>query len=167
MAVQPVRDRPGGVYWSPDTEPALPWRWARQRLERARGYWVSTTRPDGRPHARAVWGVWLDDAFWFESHSIARNLDADPRICVHLEGADEVVILEGSAERITDDADKQRFIDALNPKYQWSWKVENAGNVFRLRPAVAFGWISDNSGSDAGSLFGVTGTRWRFEPDPG
>jgi hypothetical protein len=29
-------------------------------------------------------------------------------------------------------------------------------------PEVAFGWISDNSGLDRGSLFHGSATRWRF-----
>ncbi|MEI6136703.1 MAG: pyridoxamine 5'-phosphate oxidase family protein [Chloroflexota bacterium] len=31
------------------------------RLRTAMNYWIATTRPDGRPHAAPVWGVWLDD----------------------------------------------------------------------------------------------------------
>src|SRR5947209_5813545 len=29
----------------------LPWSWARDRLVASHNYWISTTRPDGRPHA--------------------------------------------------------------------------------------------------------------------
>ncbi|HXQ54333.1 MAG TPA: pyridoxamine 5'-phosphate oxidase, partial [Actinomycetes bacterium] len=36
----------------------LPWSWAARRLERARHYWVATSRPDGSPHLAAVWGLW-------------------------------------------------------------------------------------------------------------
>ncbi|UQT57067.1 pyridoxamine 5'-phosphate oxidase family protein [Streptomyces durmitorensis] len=42
----------------------LPWAWAAQRLTAARTYWIATTRPDGRPHTRPVWGVWLEDGLW-------------------------------------------------------------------------------------------------------
>jgi len=42
----------------------LPWSWAVERLSAAHNYWICTTRPDGRPHAVPVWGVWLDDAVW-------------------------------------------------------------------------------------------------------
>jgi len=38
----------------------LPWSWAVERLESARNYWICTTRPDGRPHAAPVWGLWLE-----------------------------------------------------------------------------------------------------------
>jgi len=60
-----------------------PWEWGRDRLDRARTYWVATARPDGRPHAMAVWGQWLDDRFWFSSDlrsRKARNLMVRPEM---------------------------------------------------------------------------------------
>src|SRR5207302_7821785 len=77
----------------------LPWKWATERLSRARNYWIATTRQDGQPHSRPVWGVWLDDAFYFSTGSLAaQNLAANPAITVHLESGSEVVIIEGAAE---------------------------------------------------------------------
>jgi hypothetical protein len=72
---------------------------AEQQLVAARTYWIATTGPDGRPHCRPVWGVWLADGFWFSTGSLARhNLAANPQITVHLESGDEVVIVEGAAD---------------------------------------------------------------------
>ena len=85
----------------------LPWTWAVEQLTSTRSYWVCTTRPDGRPHAAPVWGVWLDDAVWFStapSSVKGRNIARDPRVVVHLESGDETVILEGEAKLPTDDA---------------------------------------------------------------
>jgi hypothetical protein len=80
----------------------LPWSWAEQRLVAARTYWIATTRPNGRPHCRPVWGVWLPDGFWFSTGSLARhNLAANPQITLHLESGDQVVILEGVAAAMT------------------------------------------------------------------
>ena len=64
MGVEPRRRRPPfeGYGLSESEEGMLSWGWAVERLVAARNYWVSTTRPDGRPHAMPVWGVWLDDA---------------------------------------------------------------------------------------------------------
>src|SRR3954453_23232210 len=77
----------------------LPWRWATARLEAARTYWIATTRPDERSHTRPVWGVWLDNAFYFTTGSLAaRNLETRPGITMHLESGEEVVIVEGVAE---------------------------------------------------------------------
>ncbi len=47
------------------TEGILSWSYVSQRLEQARNYWVATTRPDGRPHVVPVWGLWIDNAFYF------------------------------------------------------------------------------------------------------
>jgi len=40
------------------------WRRARQELEEARLYWLSTVRPDGRPHVTPLISVWLDGALY-------------------------------------------------------------------------------------------------------
>src|SRR5690349_1562525 len=76
----------------------LPWAWARRRLERAHNYWLATTRPDGRPHAMPIWGVWLDETFLFSTargSRKGRNLRRRPSAVVHLESGDQTVILEG------------------------------------------------------------------------
>src|SRR5215207_127393 len=57
----------------------LPWTRAIERLTSARGYWLATVRPDGRPHVTVVWGVWLHNAFYFGTiprSRKARNLMA-------------------------------------------------------------------------------------------
>lgn len=122
-----------------------------------------SVRPDGRPHSRPVWGVWLDDALYFDTGSqIGLNLLARPDVTVHLESGDQVVIIEGTAERVIDPAVQQRFLDVYNPKYN-SALAEPPGAVFAVRPRVAFGWLSDPTGRDGGAIYGSTGTRWDFE----
>jgi pimeloyl-ACP methyl ester carboxylesterase len=39
---------------------ASPWPVAREILERAEVYWLTTVRPDGRPHVTPLIGVWVD-----------------------------------------------------------------------------------------------------------
>src|SRR5579884_1076081 len=71
------------------------------KLAGARNYWVCTTRPDGRPHAAPVWGLWMDDALCFATDPASRkgrNLTARPACVVHLESGDDAVIIEGTAE---------------------------------------------------------------------
>ena len=81
----------------------LPWTWATERLTGARNYWIATTRPDGKPHSRPVWGVWLDNAFYFSTGSLAApNLVSRPAITVHLESGSQVVIIEGVTEPVSD-----------------------------------------------------------------
>src|SRR5262245_56695737 len=57
----------------------LPRRWATARLAAAHTYWIATTRQDGRPHARPIWGVWLDNAFDRGGRPF-RNLDEEGRV---------------------------------------------------------------------------------------
>ena len=81
----------------------LPWTWAIEQLSRARNYWIATTRPNGKPHTRPVWGVWFDNTFYFSTGSLAAlNLARHPAITVHLESGSKVVIIEGLAEPISD-----------------------------------------------------------------
>src|ERR687891_725163 len=101
---------------------------AEQRLVAARNYWIATTRPDGRPHCRPVWGVWLPDGFWFSTGSLARhNLAANPQITVHLESGDQVVIVEGVAAAVTGAGRLQGFLAAYNPKYDWDTVATDDG----------------------------------------
>ncbi|UJW30954.1 pyridoxamine 5'-phosphate oxidase family protein [Saccharothrix sp. AJ9571] len=132
----------------------LPWEWAHQRLVEARDYWIATTRPDGRPHCRPVWGVWLADGFWFSTGSGAvRNLAADDRITVHLEDGQEVVIVEGVARTGRDREALQAMCDAYGPKYDYPISPREDGTVadasglggpaFLVLPQVVFGWGRD------------------------
>src|SRR5215470_18068613 len=99
----------------------LPWSWATERLSKARHYWIATTRPDGRPHSRPVWGVWLDGAFYFSTGSLAaQNLATHPAITVHLESGNEVVIIEGVVETVGDFSFVERVVSLYNEKYNWN-----------------------------------------------
>ena len=131
--MEPRRRRPPFKgYGVPDTEEGmLPWSWAAERLEQARNYWVSTTRPDGRPHAMPVWGIWLEDAFFFGSgreSAKSRNLAANPAIVVHLESGDETVILE-------------RVDEVYGPKYDFTPDSSGESDPwFVVRPKRVYAW---------------------------
>lgn len=146
----------------------LPWKWATERLTHAHNYWIATTRSDGKPHTRPVWGVWLEDAFYFSTGSLAaQNLAVSPAITVHLESGSEVVIIEGVAEPISDAALVERVVNLYNQKYHWDVDPTNLpGPFYAVRPQVAFGWLSDASGLDQGSAFHGTATRWRLKRPP-
>jgi hypothetical protein len=38
----------------------LAWEQVGAWLEVAKVYWIVTVRPDARPHARPIWGMWVD-----------------------------------------------------------------------------------------------------------
>jgi hypothetical protein len=91
----------------------LPWSWVEERLASGRNYWISTTRPDGAPHAMPVWGLWFEGALVFSTSPVSRkgrNFSRDPRTVAHLESGDEVVVLEGEVEATTiDEACEQKY----------------------------------------------------------
>jgi PPOX class probable F420-dependent enzyme len=130
------------------SETVEPVRWERveQQLRDARNYWLATVRADGRPHAMPVWGVWVGGALWFGTglESVkGRNLARDPRCTVHLESGDDVVILEGIAERAEDDS----AYAAYSKKYDMPADAESfaalpqVGALFRFTPAIAHAWL--------------------------
>jgi hypothetical protein len=100
----------------------LPWSWGIDRLSKAKNYYVSTTTADGLPHCMPVWGVWLDDAFYFSSgrrSRKARNLEKNPRCVVCPEGADQAVVMEGIVERIEEGPIFRSFVEAYKGKYNF------------------------------------------------
>jgi PPOX class probable F420-dependent enzyme len=155
-ATRPSFPRVYGIH--EDDAGLLDWGWATDRLERARNYWVSTTSPDGRPHAMPVWGVWLDDVFYFSSapdSRKARNLVANPRITVHLESGDEVVIVEGTADHVTDAALLQRISQDYSGKYSFDVTFTVAGRgLVAVHPRVAYAWREQD--------FPASATRFTF-----
>ena len=158
----PTASRPkiAGGYLEPKS---LAWSWAEARLSRALNYWIATTTPAGAPHVRPVWGIWLDQRFYFSSGSRIRgNASARPRISVNLESGDECVIVEGVASQLQDAGAVRRVTEAYNVKYNWSVEP-TAGEFFEVQPRVVFGWLCDGSGLDGGALFSQTATRWLFE----
>jgi hypothetical protein len=92
-----------------------------------------------------VWCVWLDGALYFstgERSVKARNLAREPRCVMSVEGKLHLV-MEGTTERVADEAEMQRMVDAYSPKYNWRMEVRdgaihdldgNAGPVYRLSP---------------------------------
>ena len=144
---------------------ALPWSWAEQRLADARHYWIATTRPDGRPHCRPVWGVWVDGTICFSTGSLAAgNLAADPAISVQVEDdRGEAVIVEGTAAEVTDRALVERIVADYNPKYRSDLDPDALpGPFWAVRPQRVFAWVSDPSGTDGGAAFHGTATKWTF-----
>jgi len=134
----------------------LPWKWADDRLKKSRQYWIATTRPDGRPHVMVIWGVWVNDEFWFgtgRKSRKAQNLAANPHCVVCNEDAAQAVIVEGAVEMVDDHV----RLEPVFAAYQKKYKIDIRGMgepVFRVRPAVVFGLYEKK--------FGETATRWLF-----
>jgi len=165
--------------FSSDDAVATAWTRARQALQDAGVYWLSTVRPDGRPHVTPLLGVWLKGALHFCTGSTerkAKNLAAN-RECVlttgrnDLEGLDLVV--EGEAIAVTVRSELRAIADCFESKYgphfkspdgTWSGlgdairSADEGSTVsrlleFRVEPKTAFGFGKGTPNSQ---------TRWVF-----
>jgi pyridoxamine 5'-phosphate oxidase-like protein len=122
----------------------LPWAPAEARLAAAHNYWLSTTRPDGRPHAMPVWGLWRDGVLHVgtdRGSRKARNLAGNPACVVHLESGDDVLILEGMAEEVRDPARIASLDEPYRAKY--GMRLSEAPgelSVWAIRPRLGFAW---------------------------
>jgi pyridoxine/pyridoxamine 5'-phosphate oxidase len=154
---------------SPNATPT-DWTDGRERIEEAELFWLSTVRPDGRPHVTPLISVWLDGAAYFctgSSERKAKNLAQNPN-CILTTGCNLLeegldVVIEGEAERVTDDAKLTRIADAYESKYgsDWHFDVRDSAFhheggealVFEIVPTTAFGFRKGE----------YSQTRWRFD----
>src|SRR6202044_1602883 len=62
------------------SDDAIPTEWGegRRELREAEVYWLSTVRPDGRPHVTPLLGIWLDGALYL-LHRPGRAQSQEPR----------------------------------------------------------------------------------------
>lgn len=162
-ASQPRPSRPimpgYGIADAAASKGLLPWKWARERLTKSHNYWISTTYPDGRPHVMVIWGLWLDEKFYFSTGGQsrkARNLAVNPRCVIASEKSSEAVIVEGVARQIDvgrDPSFLKKFIRLYKKKY--NWKIDSTeGNIYAVEPRVAFGLFEKK--------FTEAVTRWQF-----
>jgi general stress protein 26 len=138
------------------TKGLLAWTWAEERLRKSHNYYVMTVRPDATPHAMPVWGIWVDERFYFSTGATsrkARNLAANASCVVCTDKAAEAVVVEGTASTIASPA----RITELSPHYAKKYKGftldPKLGPIFEVRPKVAFGLQE--------ATFKAT-TRWTF-----
>jgi hypothetical protein len=134
-------------------EGTLPWSHVVERMESARNYWVGTASQNGRPHAVPVWGVWVEGSLYFSGGPDTRwmrNLAANPQVAVHLESGDDVVIIEGVVEQITDP--NQPLVSRIDQASKAKYGMGGGVPCWALRPRLAFAW----------SKFPDNATRWLF-----
>ena len=94
----------------------IPWSRALEALEsaepRRQTPFLATTRPDGRPHVAAVGAIWDDGKVYFTSGAMtrkSRNLAQNANCVISMSLAGIDLILEGMAERVTDDKTLRRI----------------------------------------------------------
>jgi nitroimidazol reductase NimA-like FMN-containing flavoprotein (pyridoxamine 5'-phosphate oxidase superfamily) len=136
---------------------ASDWAEVQRLLRDAELYWLTTIRPDGRPHVTPLIAVWLDGAMHLctgPREQKARNLAANPR-CALTTGTNTLregydLVVQGDAIRVTDDAELATIADAYPAKYGSDWRftardghLHSAGGpavVYRIAPATVYGF---------------------------
>ena len=151
---------------------ATAWTDAVAHLEKAEIFWLSTVRPDGRPHVTPLIAIWLDGALYFctgAHERKAKNIAQNPH-CILTTGCNAMnkqgldLVVEGDAVRVSDTAMLQRIAAIYEAKYGSDWHFDvrdgafaggegNLAQVFEVVPTTAFGFAK-------GAVFSQT--RWRF-----
>jgi nitroimidazol reductase NimA-like FMN-containing flavoprotein (pyridoxamine 5'-phosphate oxidase superfamily) len=125
-------------YSSPQAK-ATSWAEATEQLEQAEIFWLSTVRPDGRPHVTPLIAVWLDGALYFctgANERKVRNLAHNPH-CILTTGCNALneegldLVVEGDAVRVTDDAKLRRIASLYEAKYGSDWHFELNNGTFK------------------------------------
>jgi general stress protein 26 len=129
---------------------ARPWAEVVGVLSKSEMFWLSTVRRDGRPHVTPLPAIWLDGVLHFcagAHEQKAKNLEVNPS-CVLTTGGNELrsgvdVVVEGTAVRVTDNAELQRLAALWKSKLDWPFEVGDGafrdgagrtGLVFGVRP---------------------------------
>jgi hypothetical protein len=125
----------------------LTWPTVEDWLVKARTYWLTTTCPDGRPHAVPLWGVWHDGGLGFSTGAetaTSRNLASNKHALAHPGNGDQVAIIEGAVEGFTDRAARTDFAEQYQRKYNWPLDPEAPpGPIYRLVAARVLSWDAD------------------------
>ena len=150
---------------------ATPWAQTVRALEAAELFWITTVRADGRPHVTPLVAIWLDGAAYFTTGATeqkALNLAANPHVILTTgcntwdRGLD--VVVEGAAERVTDDALLRRLAAAWAGKWDGRWRYEAGDGAFH-HPGAGTALVFEVAPSKV-LAFGkgeFSHTRYRFE----
>jgi nitroimidazol reductase NimA-like FMN-containing flavoprotein (pyridoxamine 5'-phosphate oxidase superfamily) len=134
-----------------------PWALALAVLGAAEVFWLSTVRPDGRPHVTPLLAAWSLDGMCFATGGEERkalNLEHNPR-CVLMTGTNSLtgvdVVIEGVATVVLERSEREEAVADFERKYgthltspegTWYRLSEDviAGDVrlYRVAPAVGF-----------------------------
>src|ERR1700719_1544692 len=150
-----------GIAGAKDGKGLLPWIWVARKMKTCHTFWLATIYAghqagQARPHVMPVWGVWLDDAFFFSTGRKSRkgqNLAANPACTITTDDGQEAVIVEGLATQATDAAEQERVAIAYKKKYKMDPRSMGEP-IFRVQPSRVFGFVE--------KTFPQSATRWRL-----
>jgi nitroimidazol reductase NimA-like FMN-containing flavoprotein (pyridoxamine 5'-phosphate oxidase superfamily) len=162
---EPSRERPDSpppAYGVPEPGGSfVDWRDVVERLRSANAYWLATVDRASRPHVVPIWGVLVWGDLFLESGAETtrknRNLAVNPNVEVHLDDADDVIIVSGTAVPVRPPPDVAReLVAAFSAKYPGyapsptSW---DESGLVRVDPDTVLAWHDM-----------PTATRWRLQP---
>lgn len=157
-------------HYSESTATATDWSEALKMLTEAELFWISTVRPDGRPHVTPLPAVWSDGALHFctgPEERKAKNLAVNPHVVLTTgvntwnQGYDLVV--EGAAVRVAEDGRLRELAAAWEAKYGSFWHFEVRNGSFHHGPGSAFVFsVAPHTVFGFGKGEPFSQTRWRF-----
>jgi PPOX class probable F420-dependent enzyme len=123
-----------------------------ERLERNIIIWITSVRPDGRPHSVPVWFLWDNDSVLIFSRpdQKIKNLRANPAVVLALDNTaegDDVILFEGTAT-LLDAAEVSTAHPAYAAKYQ--------------ALLDRFQWTPESMAQDYNQPIRITPTRFLF-----
>jgi general stress protein 26 len=149
------------------------WATAQDLLSRAELSWITTVRPDGRPHVTPLITVCDGTTIYFGTgpqERKRRNLAENPHVALTtgsnaLQGGLDLVV-EGKAVRVTDNELLRRIASAYVEKYGEEWRFEVRDGAFWGAGAGGETWVY---AVDTVTAFGFgkdpySQTRWTFPP---
>ena len=147
---EPVIDRPGipPSYGATRASTFVDWSHIEERLAADRVYWLAAVGADGRPRIRPVDGLYLDRVIYVGGSGETRwvhDVASNPAVSVHLDGVDDVVLIEGDAEVLAqlDGELAERLATASNAKFpEYGMTADfyrrNGAIAIRLRKVIAW-----------------------------
>ena len=132
----------------------MDWDFVEQQMTESKAYWLSTTTPQGNPHAIPIWGAWYNSSFYFgggPDTKNRKNLSKNPHIVVHTESGVKVVIIEGLVSLETDDSINNKIVEIYKEKY----KLDHPAPFWKVESVKVFAWNSED--------YAGTPTKWQIK----
>ncbi|HCT77358.1 MAG TPA: hypothetical protein DGT23_12355 [Micromonosporaceae bacterium] len=124
----------------------LPWEWAKERLEKAHN-------SKGTPHLAVVWGVWVEDCFYFSTgreSQKAKHLAARKECSVAPEGGAESIVVRGAAE-------PAKQPKAATKAYKAKYGSGFPDPLWQVKPRKVIAVVE--------AQFTTAATKWTFDED--
>jgi uncharacterized pyridoxamine 5'-phosphate oxidase family protein len=144
----------------------LAWEDVAERIAASPNYWLATTTDEGRPHLRPIDGVFVEAILAFggsPSTRWVRHLQERPEVSASLPDDDHAIILEGTAELVTDpDHAIASAVASANvakyPQYYGNDTSPTFRPFWALRPRRVYAW-SLTAFPDRATRFDFDGAR--------